>query len=79
MALTLLTRQDVLKKYVSLSDAEKELLREIATNYLFDMAMAIHVDFKVIDSKDILFKALDFVAAGWEVSNANESRWRYIG
>ena len=78
MALTLITQPETLKRYVSLTRDEKELLREVVSNYLFDMAQAINVPFSKIDSQDVLYKSLDFIAEGWTVDNALESRWRYL-
>ena len=77
MALTLMTQAQVLEKYATLPQAHKEALIEVATNYLFEMAMAIKVDFNEIDGQDRLFKALDFLAHGWCAENAHESNWRY--
>jgi hypothetical protein len=74
-----MTQAQVLDKFASLQADEKDLLLEVASNYLFDMAVAIRVPFKNIDAEDRLFKGLDFLAAGWEVANANSSRWRYLG
>jgi len=78
MALTLITQPATLNRYASLTQDEKELLRELASNYLFDMATAINVPFSKIDTEDVLFKSLDFIAQGWAIDNALESRWRYF-
>ena len=78
MALTLITQHETLKRYASLAQDEKELLREVVANYLFDMAKAINVPFNKIDAKDVLYKSLDFIAQGWTLDNALESRWRYL-
>lgn len=78
MALTLITQQETLKRYASLAQDEKELLREVVSNYLFDMATAINVPFSKIDGEDVLFKSLDFISQGWATDNALESRWRYF-
>jgi len=78
MALTLITQPATLNRYASLTQDEKELLRELASNYLFDMATAINVPFTNIDAKDMLYKCLDFIAEGWTAENTMESRWRYF-
>ena len=78
MALTLISQTQVLEKYATLPETHKEALLEVATNYLFEMAMAIKVDFKEISPQDRLFKALDFLAHGWCAENAHESNWRYL-
>ncbi len=77
MAITLITQPVVLKNYVSLTEDQKDLLRQVATNYLFDMAKAINVPTSNIDTKDVLYKCFDFIAEGWTVENTLESRWRY--
>ncbi len=79
MATTLLTQAQVLDKYATMPKEHKEALVEVATNYLFDMAIAIKVPFKNIDHEDRLFKALDFLAQGWTVENAMSAQWRYLG
>ena len=78
MATATVSQKHVIQKYVSLSESDKSLLREIVTNYLFEMAIALNIPIKEIDARDVLYKSLDFVSEGWKVDNATESRWRYI-
>jgi len=77
MATTMMNQARVLDTYASLSSDHKDLLIEVATNYLFEMAVAIRVPFNEIDQKDRLYKALDFLAQGWTVENATAPQWRY--
>jgi hypothetical protein len=77
MATAIVTQKHVVQNYLSLSESDKSLLREVVTNYLFDMANALHISIKEIDARDVLYKSLDFVSEGWKVDNATESRWRY--
>jgi len=77
MATAIVTQKHVIQNYLSLSESDKSLLREMVTNYLFDMANALHISIKEIDARDVLYKSLDFVSEGWKVDNATESRWRY--
>jgi hypothetical protein len=79
MALTLLSQAQVLDKYASMPKEHKEALVEVASNYLFDMAIGIKVPFNNIDKNDRLFKALDFLAQGWTIENAMSAQWRYLG
>jgi hypothetical protein len=44
---------------------------------MFDMAQQIGVSSTEIDQKDRLYKALDFLAQGWQIENAFTSHWRY--
>ena len=78
MATATVSQKHVIQKYVSLSESDKSLLREIVTNYLFEMANALNIPNKEIDARDVLYKSLDFVSEGWKVDNATESRWRYV-
>jgi len=78
MATATVSQKHVVQKYVSLSESDKSLLREIVTNYLFEMANALNIPIKEIDARDVLYKSLDFVSEGWRYDNATESRWRYI-
>lgn len=78
MATATVSQKHVIQKYVSLSESDKSLLREIVTNYLFDMANALNIPIKEIDARDVLYKSLDFVSEGWRYDNATESRWRYV-
>ena len=78
MATATVSQKHVIQKYVSLSESDKSLLREIVTNYLFEMANALNIPIKEIDARDVLYKSLDFVSEGWKVDNATESRWRYV-
>ncbi len=78
MATAIVTQKHVIQNYLSLSDSDKSLLREIVTNYLFDMANALNIPIKEIDARDVLYKSLDFVSEGWRYDNATESRWRYV-
>ena len=78
MATAIVTQKHVIQNYLSLSESDKSLLREMVTNYLFDMANALHISIKEIDARDVLYKSLDFVSEGWKVDNATESRWRYV-
>lgn len=77
MAVTMVNQAQVLDIYASLSPDHRDLLIEVATNYLFDMAQEIRVPFNEIDHKDRLYKAFDFLAQGWTVENALTSQWRY--
>lgn len=77
MALATVSQKHIIQKYVSMSENDKSLLREVVTNYLFDMANALHIPIKEIDPRDALYKCLDFISDGWTVDNATESRWRY--
>ena len=77
MATTMINQARVLDTYASLSSDHRDLLIEIATNYLFELAVAIHVPFSEINQKDRLYKALDFLAQGWTAENATASQWRY--
>ena len=77
MATAIVTQKHVVQNYLSLSESDKSLLREVVTNYLFDMANALHISIKEIDARDVLYKSLDFISEGWKVDNATESRWRY--
>ena len=78
MATATVSQKHVIQKYVSLSESDKSLLREVVTNYLFDMANALNIPIKEIDARDVLYKSLDFVSEGWRYDNATESRWRYV-
>lgn len=78
MATATVSQKHVIQKYVSLSESDKSLLREIVTNYLFEMANALNIPIKQIDARDVLYKSLDFVSEGWRYDNATESRWRYV-
>ena len=78
MATATVSQKHVIQKYVSLSESDKSLLREIVTNYLFEMANALNIPTKEIDARDVLYKSLDFVSEGWRYDNATESRWRYV-
>lgn len=78
MATATVSQKHVIQKYVSLSESDKSLLREIVTNYLFEMANALNIPIKEIDARDVLYKSLDFVSEGWRYDNATESRWRYV-
>lgn len=77
MATTMLTQDKVLDMYATLPSDQRDLLIEVATNYLFDMAQEIRVPFSEINQKDRLYKALDFLAQGWSIDNALTSQWRY--
>lgn len=77
MATATVSQKHVIQKYVSLSESDKSLLREIVTNYLFEMANALNIPIKEIDARDVLYKSLDFISEGWRFDNATESRWRY--
>jgi len=77
MATTIINQARVLDAYASLSSDHKDLLIEVATNYLFEMAVAIRVPFSEINQKDRLYKALDFLAQGWTAENATAPQWRY--
>ena len=77
MATTMINQARVLEMYATLPSDQRDLLIEVATNYLFDMAQEIHVPFGEIDQKDRLYKALDFLAQGWSLENALTSQWRY--
>lgn len=77
MATATVSQKHVIQKYVSLSESDKSLLREIVTNYLFEMANALNIPIKKIDARDVLYKSLDFISEGWRFDNATESRWRY--
>ena len=77
MATAIVTQKNVIQNYLSLSDSDKSLLREIVTNYLFDMANALNIPIKEIDARDVVYKCLDFISEGWKIDNATESRWRY--
>jgi hypothetical protein len=77
MATATVSQKHVIQKYVSLSESDKSLLREVATNHLFDMANALHIPIKEIDARDVVYKCLDFISEGWKIDNATESRWRY--
>ena len=78
MATAIVTQKHVIQNYLSLSESDKSLLREMVTNYLFEMANALNIPIKEIDARDVLYKSLDFVSEGWKVDNATESRWRYV-
>ena len=77
MATAIVTQKHVIQNYLSLSESDKSLLREMVTNYLFDMANALNIPIKEIDARDVLYKSLDFISEGWRFDNATESRWRY--
>lgn len=77
MATAIVTQKNVIQNYLSLSESDKSLLREIVTNYLFDMANALNIPIKEIDARDVLYKSLDLISEGWRFDNATESRWRY--
>ena len=78
MAVATVSQKHIIQKYVSMSENDKSLLREVVTNYLFDMANGLNVPIKEIDARDVLYKSLDFVSEGWRYDNATESRWRYV-
>ena len=77
MASTVINQVSVLDIYAALPLDQRDLLIEIATNYMFDMAQQIGVSSTEIDQKDRLYKALDFLAQGWQIENAFTSQWRY--
>lgn len=77
VAVQVLTKIQVLDNFASLPPSHKELLLELVTNYLFDMAQEIKVPFDQIDQKDKLYKALDFLSQGWTYENSLSYRWRF--
>ena len=77
MATTMISQDKVLEMYATLPSDQRDLLIEVATNYLFDMAQEIHVPYSEVSQKDRLYKALDFLAQGWTLENALTSQWRY--